>query len=243
MIISKEVLEERTKNQDVKWLNLTATQNRLKMFIKENKNKLSSDMIEFVWSSYNYRPQLAKFQKLTPGIIADALQRQDAKGYISTATYINLIAYQSLTDAQVLAVSEIGRKHYEDVWKAIPQRVFSARNNDIEFIVKLIHQSNSGFYEDIVNGVIKLLETRDLSIIELMEKLFESGKFYERFLDNLLLAVSKKFLIADNIIDEIIFMIEEHTQDALLVGKFSEYLIARDNCSINMKAKLLLKNI
>lgn len=243
MIIEKETLVDRAKKNDIKWLNLSSTQNRLKMFIKNNENKLDPDVIKFIWSSYSYRPQLVKFQMLPPEIIAEALSHRDTKNYISTATYINLISFQSLTDEQLLSASEISDKYREDVWKAISPKIFHIRNYDIEYIINLIQQTKSGFYEDIIFGVVKLLEDKKLSIIDLLKRLFQSGKYYEGFIDNLLLVVSKKFLIADNVVDEIIGLIEENTQDSLLIEHFSEYLIARNNCSINMKAKLLLKNI
>ena len=243
MIIEREILNDRAKKNDIKWLNLSSTQNRLKLFIKNNENKLDPDTIKFIWASYNYRPQLVKFQKLPPEIIAEALQHRGVKDYMSTATYINLITFQSLTDEQLLSASDISDKYREDVWKAVSPKIYQVRNCDIEYIISLIQQTKSGFYEDIIYGIVKLLEDRKLSIIDLLKRLFGSGKYFECFIDNLLLVVSKKFLIADNVVDEIISLIEKNTQDSLLIVHFSEYLIARNNCSINMKAKLLLKNI
>jgi hypothetical protein len=241
MIISKEILETNAKQNNIEWLKLTSTQNRLKLYIKSNKG-IEEDVVRYIWGDYEYRPQLVKFQKLPPDLISEALARQDVKGYISTATYINLVTYQSLTDEQILEISDVERKLHSEVWKAISPRVFEVRNNDTAYIISLVER-HYAFPEEIITGVVRLLESKKLSIINFLEELFSKGKYYERFIDNLLLAVSKKFLIADNVIDEIISQIETHTEDELLVSRFSEYLIARDNCSINMKAKLLLKNI
>ena len=236
----KVVIEEllnKAKANDLDWLDKSNIKSRIKIIIK--KNKLSSEIIDYLWEKRNFRWELTRFQKLSVSQMQFIIDHfsSTSRREVSGAIFSEMLKKQDIDDVMLTSLLDLDAFHLHDVckvWQFKAQRIVEL--GKVDWLVDMIFDDyviEGEGLNNISKAIISTIEVDKNYLDVIVDKLIKVGNWPTQ--GRLLNILGKSFNFPDHLVNKLYEDLNPY-----IFESFFQIVESRDHCSISIKAKYLL---
>lgn len=236
MTITKELIQEKINSNNKSWFTKGGNRSRLKRFLKSNQ--LDNNLLKNLWQVERLQRDLVSTQKLPSDIIKSCLY------YSKLSIFKEILDSQEIKPEYLNIIADDSRLFIIS-WQHIPDILYQQKYYDL-FLERIFDESVDIHDDKIQHSIIDVLRWRPSTLDDIFLKIKEKSNndsLISVIHIDLIELLARYVFFPDELI---VYLKQELTNESKSWGitwynKIMDILLAKNHCSINMKASYLLQ--